>query len=109
MGLDTDSQPDLLAPLAPPAEDLARQPGTIEGPPGWHEGFGAGLRVWCGPALGWIGFDPTNACLARTDHPIPTRALLCTNRSFFIDRRQRQCSDEGTLMRPWHAAAARPG
>ena len=28
----------------------------------------AWVNLWCGPALGWIGFDPTNACLARTDH-----------------------------------------
>lgn len=24
--------------------------------------------LWCGEALGWIGFDPTNNCLAGTDH-----------------------------------------
>ena len=48
-----NAQPDLLAPLAPPPADAARLVGTIDGPPDWHEGFGAGLRVWCGPAVGW--------------------------------------------------------
>jgi transglutaminase-like putative cysteine protease len=28
----------------------------------------AWVRVWCGPDDGWIGFDPTNAILARDDH-----------------------------------------
>ena len=28
----------------------------------------AWVALWCGDALGWVGFDPTNACLARTDH-----------------------------------------
>ena len=28
----------------------------------------AWVRVWCGPNDGWIGFDPTNAVLARDDH-----------------------------------------
>ena len=28
----------------------------------------AWARVWCGPNDGWIGFDPTNAILARDDH-----------------------------------------
>ena len=28
----------------------------------------AWVRVWCGPNDGWIGFDPTNAILARDDH-----------------------------------------
>jgi hypothetical protein len=44
---------DLFAVLEPAPEDAARLIGTIEGPPGWEEGFGAGLRCWCGPALGW--------------------------------------------------------
>jgi len=44
--------PDLLA--APP-EEAGLAVGTIEGPPGWQEGFGAGLRVWCG-AGGWRPF-----------------------------------------------------
>lgn len=28
----------------------------------------AWAALWCGERLGWIGFDPTNDCLARTDH-----------------------------------------
>jgi hypothetical protein len=39
--------------LLPLAEDLTLPVGTIEGPPIWWEGFGAGLRVWCGPLFGW--------------------------------------------------------
>lgn len=28
----------------------------------------AWVALWCGEGLGWVGFDPTNACLARGDH-----------------------------------------
>jgi transglutaminase-like putative cysteine protease len=28
----------------------------------------AWVSLWCGEAYGWIGFDPTNAILARNDH-----------------------------------------
>jgi hypothetical protein len=28
----------------------------------------AWVNVWCGHELGWVGFDPTNNCLAREDH-----------------------------------------
>ena len=28
----------------------------------------AWVNVWCGPGLGWIGFDPTNAMLVGNDH-----------------------------------------
>ena len=28
----------------------------------------AWVRVWCGPKLGWIGFDPTNAIRSGEDH-----------------------------------------
>ena len=28
----------------------------------------AWVAVWCGVELGWIGFDPTNDCLALNDH-----------------------------------------
>lgn len=28
----------------------------------------AWVALWCGDALGWVGFDPTNACLARESH-----------------------------------------
>lgn len=48
-----DAKPDLLSPLQPAPADAARLVGTIDGPPGWSEGFGAGLRCWCGPVLGW--------------------------------------------------------
>lgn len=46
---------DLLSALAPPPAEATRPRGLIDGPPGWHEGFGAGLRCWCGPAIGWRG------------------------------------------------------
>jgi transglutaminase-like putative cysteine protease len=28
----------------------------------------AWVSLWCGPEAGWIGFDPTNAVMARDDH-----------------------------------------
>jgi transglutaminase-like putative cysteine protease len=28
----------------------------------------AWVAVWCGPAMGWVGFDPTNDCLTGNDH-----------------------------------------
>jgi transglutaminase-like putative cysteine protease len=28
----------------------------------------AWVSVWCGPEIGWIGFDPTNDILVATDH-----------------------------------------
>ncbi|NBC36938.1 transglutaminase family protein [Novosphingobium sp. FSY-8] len=28
----------------------------------------AWVALWCGPDIGWVGFDPTNACLAGGDH-----------------------------------------
>lgn len=42
-------------------------------PPGKEKLVGADamhawVNVWCGQGLGWIGFDPTNDCLAREDH-----------------------------------------
>lgn len=49
----SDETADLFA---LPPEDEARPVGTIEGPARWHEGFGAGLRVWCGPLVGWRDF-----------------------------------------------------
>jgi transglutaminase-like putative cysteine protease len=36
----------------------------LEGSDAMH----AWVRVWCGLHAGWIGFDPTNAMLAGTDH-----------------------------------------
>lgn len=42
-------------------------------PPGKEKLVGADamhawVNVWCGAELGWVGFDPTNDCLAREDH-----------------------------------------
>lgn len=42
-------------------------------PPGQQKLVGADamhawVNVWCGPDLGWVGFDPTNDCLVSTDH-----------------------------------------
>lgn len=42
-------------------------------PPGKERLIGADamhawVNLWCGEELGWIGFDPTNNCLADTDH-----------------------------------------
>ena len=28
----------------------------------------AWVGIWCGDALGWVGFDPTNDMLVQTDH-----------------------------------------
>lgn len=53
---DPRDEDDLLARLAPPEADLERPVGAIDGPPGWEQGFGAGLRVWCGPLVGWRDF-----------------------------------------------------
>ncbi len=39
--------------LAPPREYVARPVGAIDGP---IAGLGAGLRVWCGPLVGWRDF-----------------------------------------------------
>ena len=42
-------------------------------PPGQERLVGADAMhawaaLWCGEALGWVGFDPTNDCIAGTDH-----------------------------------------
>ena len=42
-------------------------------PPGQERLVGADAMhawavVWCGEELGWVGFDPTNDCIAREDH-----------------------------------------
>ncbi|MEO0590938.1 MAG: transglutaminase family protein [Pseudomonadota bacterium] len=42
-------------------------------PPGKEKLVGADamhawVDVWCGQSLGWVGFDPTNNCLASEDH-----------------------------------------
>jgi transglutaminase-like putative cysteine protease len=30
----------------------------------------AWVAIWCGPLRGWLGFDPTNACMVGSDHII---------------------------------------
>jgi transglutaminase-like putative cysteine protease len=44
-------------------------------PPGQERLVGADathawVAIWCGPARGWLGFDPTNACMVGSDHII---------------------------------------
>ncbi len=41
----------------------------LEGADAMH----AWVRVWCGPALGWVEYDPTNACFAGGDHIVVAR------------------------------------
>ena len=36
----------------------------LEGADAMH----AWVRAWCGPALGWLEYDPTNACIPAADH-----------------------------------------
>jgi transglutaminase-like putative cysteine protease len=50
----------------------AGQP-RLEGADATH----AWVSLWCGDALGWIGFDPTNAVLAQNDH-----IVLATGRDY---------------------------
>lgn len=33
----------------------------------------AWVRVWCGPSMGWVEFDPTNAILVSSDHIVAGR------------------------------------
>lgn len=70
----TDAIADLLAPLVPPKAAAGLLPGTIEGPPGWWEGFGAGLRVWTGPLYGWRDFGDLAG--APSDINAPPRIAL---------------------------------
>ena len=66
---DVTSDPDDL--FALPQEDLSRPVGLVDGPPGWDEGFGAGLRAWCGPLVGWrdlgdlVGALPVRGTVTR--------------------------------------------
>ncbi len=48
-----------------PPEGQAR----LEGADAMH----AWVRAWCGPDMGWIEYDPTNACLAGEDHIVVAR------------------------------------
>lgn len=41
----------------------------LEGADAMH----AWVRAWCGPALGWLEFDPTNACYCGQDHIVVAR------------------------------------
>jgi transglutaminase-like putative cysteine protease len=41
----------------------------LEGADAMH----AWVRAWCGPAAGWIEFDPTNDCRAGLDHVVVAR------------------------------------
>lgn len=50
-----DPQNDLFPPPPPPPADGPVR-GQIDGPPDWREGFGAGLRIYCGPIAGWRDF-----------------------------------------------------
>lgn len=54
--MSQDRTTDLLTPLVPPEVAAGLPIGTIEGPAEWWIGFGAGLRVWCGPLHGWRDF-----------------------------------------------------
>lgn len=36
----------------------------LEGADAMH----AWVRAWCGPGLGWLEYDPTNACIPAADH-----------------------------------------
>lgn len=38
----------------------------LEGADAMH----AWVRAWCGTEVGWVEFDPTNACFAGTDHVV---------------------------------------
>lgn len=42
----------------------------LEGADAMH----AWVRAWCGKDMGWVEFDPTNACLADEDHVVVARA-----------------------------------
>ncbi len=48
-----------------PPEGQAR----LEGADAMH----AWVRAWCGPDMGWIEYDPTNACLVGEDHIVVAR------------------------------------
>ncbi|MEO8240839.1 MAG: transglutaminase family protein [bacterium] len=41
----------------------------LEGADAMH----AWVRVWCGSGLGWVEYDPTNACFAAEDHIVVAR------------------------------------
>ncbi len=58
LGLPAAYVSGYLRTLPPPGKP------RLEGADATH----AWVRAWCGPDDGWVGFDPTNAILARDDH-----------------------------------------
>lgn len=58
LGLPAAYVSGYLRTVPPPGE------ARLEGADAMH----AWVEVWCGPTLGWIGFDPTNGIVASTDH-----------------------------------------
>jgi len=58
LGLPAKYVSGYLRTIPPPGQP------RLEGADATH----AWVSVWCGDALGWIGFDPTNAILAGDDH-----------------------------------------
>ena len=41
----------------------------LEGADAMH----AWVRAWCGPEMGWVEYDPTNAVIAGEDHIVVAR------------------------------------
>jgi len=60
LGLPAAYVSGYLRTVPPPGEK------RLEGADAMH----AWVEVWCGPELGWIGFDPTNGIAAGTDHVV---------------------------------------
>lgn len=67
LGLPAAYVSGYLRTLPPPGQK------RLEGADATH----AWASVWCGPSLGWIGFDPTNNILIGNDH-----IVLATGRDF---------------------------
>ena len=58
LGLPAKYVSGYLRTIPPPGQP------RLEGADATH----AWVAVWCGEGAGWVGFDPTNAILARNDH-----------------------------------------
>jgi transglutaminase-like putative cysteine protease len=58
LGLPAGYVSGYLRTIPPPGQP------RLEGADATH----AWVRLWCGPAAGWIGFDPTNALIVQDDH-----------------------------------------
>lgn len=67
LGLPTGYVSGYLRTISPPGRP------RLEGADATH----AWAAAWCGEEIGWIGFDPTNAILARDDH-----IVLATGRDY---------------------------